>query len=102
VSILTESSWFLGRDNMVVTLPRDTPTGYLHSVLSVTVSGCGAPGESDRSRGFTMTTAGYVARDNPRLLRGARTVENACFDLTARRPNRNWSSRRMQLVSGRS
>jgi len=45
---------------MVVTLPRDTQLGYLHSVLSVTVSGCGAPGESDRSRGFTMTTAIYA------------------------------------------
>jgi hypothetical protein len=32
-----------------------------------------------------MTTAGYVARDDPRLLRGARTVENSGFDLTARR-----------------
>jgi hypothetical protein len=30
--ILTESSWFLGRDNMIEMLSGDTPVGYLYAV----------------------------------------------------------------------
>lgn len=59
--ILTESSGFLGRDDMIVTLSGGTPVGYLQMLFRVAVSGCRTCGVPAASRGSTMTVRPSVS-----------------------------------------